>query len=400
MVNNHAKWVSAFALTTLLTACGGGDSSPAPPSPPVGPSTLKLEVFTGKVSVDFDHCESSNGTATAAQYSHLLRASVYQKAVYLAETGENCKNLTYSAPGFIPENLRPAIRKVSAGAVETAVRLNDYFAVGMSHPIMVRYPGGVHIRDGETFVLAYAAASSDRGFTLDVAEVARYTRDGGWDYFVPGLFQFTGKSASYNDLIAGRPGKPPALVDGQEHEAGFVAPHDFEDAAGLFYLIDQGQIRTIDADNKVATLNLSTLGITGSVKALDTDLAGHVHVLAQKQGPSYTWHRLADGSKVDFRVRDFVQTETLTVETFTVVGNDLLLAVRDAQPGSLSRLYRVSDSGVVTELTGSSAPTASQDLLDNPSKYLLPSVQHLEYGVDGHLYIVLPQGVLRARDFK
>jgi len=53
--------------------------------------------------------------------------------------------------------------------------------------------------------------------------------------------------------------------------------------------------------------------------------------------------------------------------------------------GWAGRLYRVSANGTVTPLTDENA---------------VSQVQHVEYGVDGHLYVVLPQGVLIARDFK
>lgn len=390
MEDKRALLISVLSLAVLAAAgCGGGSSSESSLPPVDGPASLKLELFTGKATVDFAHCSSSNGAAAAAEYSHLLRATVYKDGVYLAETGEGCTNVAHAGPGsFIPVNLRPAIRKVSGGAVETAVRLNDYIAIGGSRPVMSRYPSGFHRPPGggESFVLGYAAASSTRGFALDAAEAARYTAQGGWDVYVPGLFRYKSEHAGYDDLVAGTPGKPPARVDGQGQAAGLVAPHDLEvDASGAFYLIDEGRIRTIDAGYKVATLDSAALGIEGAVKALDADRQGRIHVLAQRAGPSYSWHRLADGSKVDFRVRDFVFTEVMTYESFTVVGNDLLLAVRDAGSDGGSRLYRVSGNGTVTPLT---------------TENLLPQVQHIEYGVDGHLYVVLPQGVLIARDFK
>jgi hypothetical protein len=404
-------FASAVALM-MLVSCGGGSSVnpspevplPAVPTPPLPEpiASVKLEVFTGKTTVDFSQCRSDDGAVTAATYSQLQRATVYQDAMYLAESGEGCTNVTYDAPGFVPNNLRPAIRKVSGGVVQTAVRLNDYFTA-MSHPTMVRYPSSVHRKPGsETlFVLGYAAASSEHGFVLDDSEAARYTAQGGWSYNVPGLFKFAEALAGYDDLVAGTAGQAPRLADGQGHNAGFYAPHDLEvDAAGQFYLIDQNRIRTIDANHNVATLESIALGITGTVKALDADRLGRIHALVQRGGPSYSWYRLADGRRVDFRIRDFVTTEPMTFETIAVVGDDLVLGVRAVSADKSTQLFRVAANGMVTGLSGATHPTTPQDFLDNLANYLLPQVQHIEYGLDGHLYIVLPQGVLRARGFK
>ncbi len=54
----------------------------------------------------------------------------------------------------------------------------------------------------------------------------------------------------------------------------------------------------------------------------------------------------------------------------------------------------------MTALTGDKTAATPEDFLKDPAPYWLPQVQHIEYGVDGHLYIVLPQGVLVARGFK
>lgn len=412
----NKAFISAIVLL-MATGCGGGGgglTSPPPEPPPPAPSpapeppaAMKLEIFTGKATVDFDQCRSTDGTVATAAYSQLQRATASQDAVYLAETGEGCTNVAYEFSNFEPSNLPPSIRKVSGGVVQTAIRLNSYFTA-MSHPAMVRYPSGIYRQpdSGELFVLSYVAASSEYGFTLNENEVARYTAKDGWTYYPPGLFKFTQEQtmAGYNDLVAGTVGRPPRLADGQGLGAGFYAPHDLEvDASGRFYLIDQGRIRTIDANKQVTTLDNTALGIKGTVQALDADRQGRIHALVKRGYQSYSWHRLADGTKVDFRTGIFVGTGFLTFETFAVVGDDLLLGVRDTGYSfkeARTQLYRVSANGTVTKLTGEKTPTTPQDFLDNPVQYLLPNVQHIEYGPDGHLYIVLPQGVLRARNFK
>ena len=88
-----------------------------------------------------------------------------------------------------------------------------------------------------------------------------------------------------------------------------------------------------------------------------------------------------------------------TVDAFTVVGDGIVLATHTVTGGP-STLYRVSSQGVATQLTGEQAPATPQDFLEHPEKFRLPPVQHLKYGADGNLYIVLEQGVLIARDFR
>ncbi|MDO5625253.1 MAG: hypothetical protein Q4G71_11245 [Pseudomonadota bacterium] len=396
---------AALAAALALASCGGSGSDappPAEPDPGVPQAAFRLQLLAGSTAVDFDHCESVDGEAGAARFSHLLRATVYADAVYLAETGEACRNVRYGSDDLVPENVRPAIRRLSGTAASTAQSFVNRVTFGGVHPVMVRYPSGFHrSADGQTsFVLGYAAARSERGFALDENEVARYTAQGGWHYYVPGFFRFAQDHASYDDLIAGRPGEPPAHADGPGQAAAFVAPHDLEvDAAGLFYLIDDGRIRTIDRDHVVTTLDHAALGITGTVKALDADHQGRIHVLTKHEG-NYTWHRLADGTRTVFQTRAVAfGIGIMTWDTFTVVGNDIVLGSRSLGGGVNSDLFRVTAAGQVTPLTGEAAPTDPAQFLQNPEQHQLPAVQHIEYGVDGHLYLVLPQGVLVARDY-
>jgi len=415
MANNYWKWPLTCVVMALAAGCGGSSQpeQPADPEqPPVVHGLGKLELLTGKVSVDFTDCRSTAGPAATAEYAHLLRAAVYQDAVYLTETGENCANMSFGPSNLIPNNLQPAILKLSGGVVKTVIALNTYLTfTGMPPPEMVRYPSGFYRNEstGESFVLSYVAASSDRFFALDEQEVARYTAQGGWNYYRPGLFKFSPWQeptqmmyANDGRLVAGTHSQPPAYADGQGNAASFVAPHDLEaDASGLFYLIDNGQIRTIDSDYQVKTLDLAALGIEGDVKALDSDRQGRIHVLTSRGGGYYSWYRLADGSRVDYEIGNGQATFFMTAifQTFTVAGDDLVVGQRLLGSG-FSDIYRVSPDGTVTPLSGNKTPASSQELLDDPAQYRLPEVEHVKYGLDGNLYIVLAQGVLVARDFK
>lgn len=83
-----------------------------------------------------------------------------------------------------------------------------------------------------------------------------------------------------------------------------------------------------------------------------------------------------------------------------MVGDTIVVRVRMTLGDVNTQLYRVSSTGSVTRLTGTGAAPTPQDFRDDPSKYELPPVQHVGFGVDGNLYLVLPQGVLVARGYR
>ena len=387
------------------------------------PRPLKLELLAGTISSDFANCTQVDGDAATARFGNLLRAAIYSDGLYLADTGEGCNDKQYYAPPFLPNtHVGARIRKLTANQVETVLYLGSYITA-LSHPLMVKYPSGIYRKpdSGETFVLGYVAADGYRDFWLDASEVAEYTEQGGWDYYVPGLFRIKENYATYHNLVAGSANQAPVYVDGYgfpngcpsghrisgptpaaDQPASFVTPHDLEvDSTGLMYLIDDGRIRTVDQDFNVKTLDPRAVGITERVTALDADHQGNIHVLTQGGIASFTWHQLSDGSRVDFSTLDrFVTTEPPGRATFTVAGNDIVLAVRDmAHSGRHTELFRVTPTGRVTRLNGKNFPASPQDVLDDPAKYLLPPVMHIQYGIDGHLYLVLQQGVLRVKDF-
>ena len=163
---------------------------------------------------------------------------------------------------------------------------------------------------------------------------------------------------------------------------------------------DYTHIRIINSSGEVKTLNGYRQWY---IRALDADRQGHIHALAETSSKSFAWHRLSDGSKIDFRLRPNevgeLSPRLRTVDAFTVVGDGIVLATHTVTGGP-STLYRVSSQGVATQLTGEQAPATPQDFLEHPEKFRLPPVQHLKYSVDGNLYIVLEQGVLIARDFR
>lgn len=421
---------AAFVAACMLAGCGGSDSTPAPtptpspaptptptptpsptPSPTPNPDApaakLKLELLTGRAMSDFNDCKSVDGSFEQAQFSYLERIVVYKDAIYLTESGGRCiKNETTTPPLTQAQTFPPKIRKISDGKVETALSLFKSFSG--YHPPMVRFPGGFH-RDEKTgafFVLGYSAAHFYRDYYMDPDLFNWYASTGAWEYFVPGLFRYTDKGVTENNLVAGMRGTPPSqwppvMPDGKGTSARFYVPRDLEaDASGKFYLIDggyKGKIRTIDAEYEVKTLDLPN----HSFAALDADHAGNMHALERRDKEAYTWHKLTDGSKVDFHYgadAHFPLTRS-DVEAFTVVGDSIVFSAYEVF-AKTSQLYRISSKGIVTKLTGDEKPEKPQDFLEHPEKYRLPPIQHLEYGVDGNLYIVLEQGVLIARDFR
>ena len=426
---NALAVAAAFVAACMLAGCGGSDSTPAPtptpspaptptptptptpsptpsptPNPEVPAASLKLELLTGRAMSDFDDCKSVDGSFEQAQFSYLERIIVYKDAIYLTESGGRCiKNETTTPPLTQAQTFPPKIRKITDGKVETALSLYNSFSG--SHPPMVRFPGGFH-RDEKTgafFVLGYSATHIYRSYAMESDLFNWYANAGAWEYFVPGLFRYTEQGVTENNLVAGMRGTPPShwppvMLDGKGTSVRFHVPHDLEaDASGKLYLIDGRRIRTIDAEYEVKTLNLSDKKFI----ALNADHAGNMHALEYKHEDEYVWHKLADGSEVAIRTSnasaEFIPR--LTVATFTVVGDDIIFSYyvsRDKE----SKLFRVSSKGVVTKLTGDERPEKPQDFLEHPEKYRLPPIQHLEYGVDGHLYIVLEQGVLISRNFK
>ena len=421
---------AAFVAACMLAGCGGSDSTPAPtptpspaptptptptpsptpsptPNPEVPAASLKLELLTGRAMSDFNDCKSVDGSFEQAQFSYLERIVVYKDAIYLAESGGKCIKDELTTPPLTQAQTFPTkIRKITDGKVETALSL--YKSFSGSHPPMARFPGGFH-RDektGDFFVLGYTATHNYLSYVLFEDLFNWYASTGAWEYFVPGLFRYTDKGVTENNLVAGMRGTPPGwqssvMRDGKGTSARFYAPHDLEaDASGNFYLIDGrtgGKIRTIDANYEVKTLDTPD----GSFVALDADHAGNMHALKRRWEMAYTWHKLADSSEVDFHYGSDLHFPAgpLYVQFFTVMGDDILFSAHRVGSKS-SQLFRVSSKGVVTKLTGDEQPEKPQDFLEHPEKYSMPAIQHLEYGVDGHLYIVLEQGVLISRNFK
>ena len=416
---NVNPWRLTPILVLLMLATvgcggdGGGSSSTEPPpiDPPNFvielPSGLGFDLLTGKISLDFDNCQSEGGATDEAQFSDLSRVTVYEDAVYLADTGATCTNVSrgpFGGIGSEPSHLQPKIRKLSEGTVKNVLALHSYRSFSGLPPScpMVGYPSGFYRKadTGEIFVLSYVTGNRWDSTT------------GAWDWsgskwnwnnHVPGLFKFVpyGNSGLYlscdrvDYFVAGSLGEPPTHADGTGRAARFTTPSDLEvDAAGLFYLIDDRRIRTIDSSYTVKTLGHAALGITDmeTPRAIDSDHQGNIHVLTQFGNYGYTWHRLADGSRISFYTRPGDWGTTIpSFVTFTVTGDSILLGVHMISsyypPGDYpqTRLYHVSATGEVTELTAEGAS--------------LPLLRHIEYGVDGHLYLVLPQGVLIARDY-
>ena len=421
--------MAAVLAACLAAGCGGSDSEPAPnpnpapnpapnpnpnPAPTPQPNTqLKFELLTGTAMADLNHCQSTDGPASEARFSYLERIVVYKDAIYLAETGDDCLKDDFSTPpAQQARQMPPKIRKLSGGKVETALSLFSP-EVLERQGAMARFPGGFY-RDEKTgafYVAGYAAARFKYNHMMGKERMDWYDRAGAWNYFVPGIFKYEGNAAGENNLLAGMPGKRPefllddhGFVDGRGKMAQFQAPHNLEvDASGLLYVIDGGDyahIRTINSSGEVKTLNGYRQWY---IRALDADRQGHIHALATKSSKSFVWHRLSDGSKTDIDLRPDERAEFTPrprkVIAFTVLDNEIVLAVRWADRGS-SVLYRVSSQGVIKQLTGTRVPASLDDFVKHPDQFALPPVQHLKYGPDGHLYIVLEQGVLISRNFK
>ena len=401
----QSKTLRALMACVFLASCGGGgDSGSEAPAPAPAPANYNVELYTGKTAVDYKKCDLVGDTLQTAGYFNLSKIAVYKDSIELLESFENCSDKDY----YFFE-----IRTIKESTVG-----ENYYGLDAVIPIKLpptaKYPSGFYkISDNDYFVVGSAAARSNRNFELDEAAVAELNlKQGlysGWDYFAHGFYRY-GKNTPSGRILAAGASAPPVVVDGQGNGAQFYAPHDLEaDAQGLLYTVDNGMVRTITRDYTVKTVPNAEVWVGGAVKALDADRAGMIHVLGRQPDGGYVWSRLMAGKRPEgittygFKLRASDGPANLqTIETFTVVGDSLLVARRNYE-ATTSELFRVWPGGLVEELTGtgriawpSTGGTAATGAATTP----FPQVQHLEYGVDGHLYIVLPQGVLRVKDFK
>ena len=417
MAHQYLFKLIPLALAAALVACGGGgdDGGSAPaPQPPIIQAPFKMEVLGGRTEVDFTQCQwlDTPTLLKQAQFNHLQRVGVYADAMYLIDSGENC----WGSPPVIgsqslrhPKGVSPSVYRINDEYVSFHMPLwsVEEGVFPLARPISPVFINSLyHKANEEPFViLSYGAAPSETGFALNDTLLTHFASQNLWKKFsfALGVFKFYGSSSAEHGLVAGTPGQPPGYADGKGREARFTAPHDLEgDADGLLYLIDAGRIRTVDQkDWQVRTLDNPSLGASGVFKTLDSDRMGRVHAIEQIDSGRYVWHRLADKRRVAFTLPN--PPAGKTVETFAVIGDELLMAVRGmtAEAGkNASTVYRVNASGQTLRVSGQAQPAQADDWLNDPQKFAWPQVQHLEYGSDGHLYVALPQGVLRARDFK
>ena len=404
MAHQYLFKLVPLALAAALAACGGsdGDSGNTPaPQPPIVQAPFKMELLGGRTEVDFSNCKrpDKQGTPLARVYfTHLERVKAESNRIVLTASSENCQKENVSTVG-------PLLYTIANGSV----RFNSFWEraefSGSWRPLVVPMFLNSFYRlgnEGGFIVLSYGAASSETGFELNESLLADYTQRQIWKNFGLGVFS-RAEAGGDERLVAGTPGQPPGYADGKGQAARFTAPHDLEgDADGLLYLIDVGRIRTVDQkDWQVHTLDNVALGATGVFKTLDSDRLGRVHAIEQIDSGRYVWHRLADKRRVAFTLPN--PPAGKTVETFTVIGDELLMAVRGmtAEAGkNASTVYRVNASGQMLRVSGQAQPAQADDWLNDPQKFAWPQVQHLEYGSDGHLYVALPQGVVRVKDFK
>ena len=427
MANKYLFKLIPLALAAALVACGGGDgdsgSTPAP-QPPIVQAPFKMELLAGSAEVDFQVCPASSWFNDKKRFSHLQRALATNNGLYLVESGEACQAvslyfnehdqrvepITYGRGEVVPMYYAtPYVLQVSDSGVNTVQSLFGpplFSPTPLPLPLSVRFPNSLFFPNGQSrpLVLNHVAASSEQGYALSPTDLARYAASfHGWETHSPGLFQFDRPREDWGRLVAGTPGQPPGYADGKGKAARFTAPHDLEgDADGLLYLIDAGRIRTVDQkDWQVRTLDNTALGATGVFKTLDSDRMGRVHAIEQINSGRYVWHRLSDKRRVAFTLPQ--PPAGKTVETFAVIGDELLMAVRGmtAEAGkNASTVYRVNASGQSVRVSGQAQPAQADDWLNDPQKFAWPQVQHLEYGSDEHLYVALPQGVVRVKDFK
>ena len=358
-------------------------------------------MLAGDTNVNFNECVGSEHFGLSiihARFRHLERIATHGDQIFLTDSGEGCETRKHRGTG-------PVIHLIDFAWVRYFASFwrRASFPTETNKPTSAMFINSFYRRDKKGFVvLSYGAASSETGFELNESLLADYTQRQIWKNFGLGVFS-RAEAGGDTYLAAGTPGQPPGYADGKGQAARFTAPHDLEgDADGLLYLIDAGRIRTVDQkDWQVRTLDNVSLGASGVFKTLDSDHMGRVHAIEQIDNGRYVWHRLSDKRRVPFTLS--YPPADKTVETFTVIGDELLMAVRGmtAEAGkNSSAVYRVNALGQSIRVSGLNRSTHENDWLNAPQQLPWPQVQHLEYGSDGHLYVALPQGVVRAKDFK
>ncbi|RMW98934.1 hypothetical protein EBQ26_06445 [Allofranklinella schreckenbergeri] len=194
------------------------------------------------------------------------------------------------------------------------------------------------------------------------------------------------------------------VVDGPPDQARLHTPHGLVTGGdGLQYFVDNGQVRSLDAQWHVRTLNLPSLQPGDVALDLDVDAQGQVHLLAYNATSDlYGWHQLGvvgpHGQRRDFAISGYGRPNV----SMAVKNGVLLLAVRDdALEEKWSAIYRIAwgvqEGQTLTQakqvLGGAEIPAVPEDYLNAPVRYRLPNVRDIHF-VGNALWISVAQAVL------
>ncbi len=453
------KWL-ALMLSVMLVACGGGSSSdesdPITPEPVPEPEHpvpqlqgVHFELHSGRTKADFSNCLASEADVPLAQlsYGHLMYGATPATAannnaessttLRVLDTAARCTSLALvdadgtQTPLAVPHS---RLLHLSAAKVNAAYVLTQN--IWAAESLGWRASSFVYDDAGLAFT-GYAGinAQYEQAFRLDAAAVqAISAQDDGWMAAAPALYHLppAGWPVATDYLVAGARGRAPAdagalpvLADGSGLNAVLYAPHHLlHGADGKYYFIDGGQIRVAEntgagAARHYASMSyalfaydwaVTTLALPHAANALNmpflalaADAQGNIHALeiTTATAADFVWHRLAEGTQLPFnfghQAAAFAATPHIAA-SFAIIDGDMLLALHPIN-GNTS-LYRIAAAtGKATKLTGDTPSDDARDFLAEPATYMLPPVQHVHYGVDGHLYLLLEQGILIARNF-
>lgn len=273
-------------------------------------------------------------------------------------------------------------------------------------------PSGFFVRPDGVYTLNILSANADAAYELKISEwmsAADYHRQG------PAFYRYRGPSESGVYFSHTRVTPAPkafaeqdrvrlTVVDGPPDQARLHTPHGLVTGGdGLQYFVDNGQVRSLDAQWHMRTLNLPSLQPGDVALDLDVDAQGQVHLLAYNATSDlYSWHQLGvvgpHGQRRDFSISGYGRPNV----SMAVRNGVLLLAVRDdALKEKWSAIYRVAwgaqEGQTLTQakqvLGGAETPAVPEDYLNAPARYRLPNVRDIHF-VGNDLWISVAQAVL------
>lgn len=434
---NHKKFFIPLCAAVLLTACGGSDHNATPEPPPITPDpppapepapepppephrplptpvAQALTVMAGSADFADAHCKEGWKLPVLDQ-----TMSWHTARFYALERIGDMNGSIYLLSDRGVEQCAEHYPDSTVHSMDGEGYLREFLP--SRYPVtMAPTPGnrisGIFRQNDSTYALTLAVTNADRGYQLDDGYGMRFSF---YRHHGPLLIHFPdGLAPYYVDYVSGLPVLPHdsdaarsaayadptpipfAVIDGPPRQARFYAPHSLVSAGdGLHYFVDQGRVRTIDAQLYVRTLDLPSMTAGDVALDLDVDAKGQVHLVTESAPGVFAWHQLATGQRLDFSLPGYANPHiSMAVRAGDAGAPTLMLGVRDdGVPEKWSRIYRVQagqdQSQVQRFIGGDALPATAQDYLQNPTHFRLPNVRDVHF-VDQTLWLSVGQALL------